>query len=83
MFIFIATVNCVNLTDGLDGLAGGTSCAYLLVFGIMLAMRGSDIALLCFIGVGAVAAFLIFNSNKAAGLYPAFRFFREILFIFR
>ena len=66
VFIFIATVNCVNLTDGLDGLAGGTSCAYLLVFGIMLAMRGSDIALLCFIGVGAVAAFLIFNSNKAA-----------------
>ena len=28
-----ATVNCVNLTDGLDGLAGGTSCAYLLILG--------------------------------------------------
>ena len=24
IFIFIATVNCVNLTDGLDSLAGGT-----------------------------------------------------------
>lgn len=66
IFIFIATVNCVNLTDGLDGLAGGTSCAYLLVLGIMLAMKGSDLALLCFVGVGAVAAFLVFNTNKAA-----------------
>ncbi len=66
VFIFIATVNCVNLTDGLDGLAGGTSCAYLFVLGIMLAVKGTPESLLCFIGVGAVAAFLIFNSNKAA-----------------
>ncbi len=66
IFIFIATVNCVNLTDGLDGLAGGTSCAYLLVLGIMLAMKGTYFSVLCFIGVGAVAAFLVFNVNKAA-----------------
>lgn len=66
IFIFTATVNCVNLTDGLDGLAGGTSCAYLLVLGIMLSMKGTYFAVLCFIGVGAVAAFLIFNVNKAA-----------------
>ncbi len=66
IFIFIATVNCVNLTDGLDGLAGGTSCAYLLILGVMLAMKGVNSALLCFAGLGAVAAFLGFNSNKAA-----------------
>ncbi len=66
IFIFAATVNCVNLTDGLDGLAGGTSCAYLLILGIMLSLKSSESALLCFIGVGAVAAFLIFNTNKAA-----------------
>ena len=66
IFVFIATVNCVNLTDGLDGLAGGTSCAYLLIIGIMLAMKGVDFALLGFIGAGAVAAFLIFNTNKAS-----------------
>ena len=66
IFIFTATVNCVNLTDGLDGLAGGTSCAYLLVLGIMLSVRGTYFAVLCFIGVGAVAAFLVFNVNKAA-----------------
>ena len=66
IFIFVATVNCVNLTDGLDGLAGGTSCAYLLILGIMLSMQGTNYAVLCFIAVGAVGAFLIFNTNKAA-----------------
>lgn len=66
IFIFTATVNCVNLTDGLDGLAGGTSCAYLLILGIMLAIKGTYFSPICFIGVGAVAAFLVFNVNKAA-----------------
>ncbi len=61
LFIFIATVNCVNLTDGLDGLAGGTSGAYLLIFGIMLRLQGSYSEELCFIAVGAIAAFLVFN----------------------
>lgn len=66
IFIFTATVNCVNLTDGLDGLAGGTSCAYFLILGIMLAIKGTYFAVICFIGVGALAAFLVFNVNKAA-----------------
>ena len=65
LFIFIATVNCVNLTDGLDGLAGGTSSAYLFVLGVMLSIQGSFSKELCFIAVGAIAAFLIFNSNRA------------------
>ncbi len=66
IFVFTATVNCVNLTDGLDGLAGGTSCAYLAVFALMLAVQKSDSAYLSFIAAGSVAAFLIFNTNKAA-----------------
>lgn len=66
ILIFIATVNCVNLTDGLDGLAGGTSSAYLLIFGIMLFVQGNGSSTLCFIAVGALAAFLLFNVNKAA-----------------
>ena len=65
-FIFIATVNCVNLTDGLDGLAGSTSMAYLVIFGIMLTLQGTSLALLCFAAVGAIAAFLVFNTNRAA-----------------
>lgn len=66
IFIFTATVNCVNLTDGLDGLAGGTSCAFLLVLGIMLGIRQSALSTLCFIAVGAIAGFLVLNTNKAA-----------------
>ncbi len=66
IFIFLATVNCVNLTDGLDGLAGGTSSAYLLVIGIMLCLQNVSFAPLCFVGVGALAAFLVFKTNKAA-----------------
>ncbi len=65
LFIFLATVNCVNLTDGLDGLAGGTSLAYLFIMGIMLCLQVNGSAVVCFVAVGALAAFLIFNSNKA------------------
>lgn len=66
IFIFLATVNCVNLTDGLDGLAGNTSLAYLLIFGIILFLQGTNLAILCFVSVGAIAAFLVFNTNKAS-----------------
>lgn len=65
IFIFIATVNCVNLTDGLDGLAGNTCLAYLLIFGIILFIQGINLYLLCFAAVGAIAAFLVLNTNKA------------------
>ena len=66
IFVFLACVNCVNLTDGLDGLAGGTSLAYLFVFGIMLAVQNANQAVLCFVAVGALAGFLVFNANKAS-----------------
>lgn len=66
VFVFLACVNCVNLTDGLDGLAGGTSLVYLFVFGIMLAVQKSNQAVLCFIAVGAIGAFLLLNANKAS-----------------
>ncbi len=66
IFVFVATVNCVNLTDGLDGLAGGTSLVYLLFFGIMLSFFSDDRAYIAFSAVGALAAFLLFNSNKAS-----------------
>lgn len=65
-FIFIATVNCVNLTDGLDGLAGGTSCAYLLALGAMLYLQGVQYAPVCFFAAAALVGFLLFNVNKAA-----------------
>lgn len=66
IFIFLATVNCVNLTDGLDGLAGGTSFAYLFAMGLMLYAKSVNLAPLCFITMGALAAFLLLNVNKAS-----------------
>ncbi len=66
IFVFLATVNCVNLTDGLDGLAGGTSSAYLAAFGAILLTGGSTFALMPLIMCGAVCAFLVFNTNRAS-----------------
>lgn len=66
IFVFIAAVNCVNLTDGLDGLAGGTSLTFLFVLGIMLVLQNTGNATVCFVAVGALAAFLLLNVNKAS-----------------
>lgn len=65
IIVFIATVNCVNLTDGLDGLAGGVSLVYLVFMGIILAIIQNGLSGMCFTAVGTLAAFLIFNTNKA------------------
>lgn len=66
IFVYAATVNCVNLTDGLDGLAAGTSLCYMLMMGLMLYFQDSPFAVICFISCGALAAFLIFNTNRAS-----------------
>ena len=66
----MASSNAVNLTDGLDGLAGGLSLIALLTFGIISWNTGwldgyEDIAILAFVLVGALLGFLIFNVNPA------------------
>lgn len=66
LFVFLATVNCVNLTDGLDGLAGGTSLAYLAAMGALTVFSAGRLSLLCFAMCGALGAFLVFNVNKAS-----------------
>ena len=38
-FVFLATTNCVNLTDGLDGLAGGVSYLYLLLSCVLILIQ--------------------------------------------
>ena len=38
IFVFLAITNSVNLTDGLDGLAGGVSAVYVLFFGAILTL---------------------------------------------
>lgn len=70
LFILVASSNAVNLTDGLDGLAGGLSVIAFLSFGIISLgstwIAGSEeIGIFCFILVGALLGFLIFNSYPA------------------
>ncbi len=77
-FVFLATTNCVNLTDGLDGLAGGVSYIFLLCFYVIIKLEihvfsdnfivpeeCEDIALLCLLQAGSLIGFLCFNSYKA------------------
>jgi phospho-N-acetylmuramoyl-pentapeptide-transferase len=60
------TVHAVNLTDGLDGLAAGTMIPPLAVLALIAAdavLSAAPIA--ASVGVGACAAFLIFNRHPA------------------
>ncbi|MDD4606855.1 MAG: phospho-N-acetylmuramoyl-pentapeptide-transferase [Patescibacteria group bacterium] len=69
MLVVAATSHSVNLTDGLDGLAGGILLTSFGAYGVISFMQGRfDLAVLCGIIIGALLAFLWFN------IYPA-RFF--------
>lgn len=62
----VGTSNGVNLTDGLDGLAGGTSVFAFLSFAFIGAARGFPwIVVVCCAIVGALLAFLWFNAHPA------------------
>lgn len=70
LFVLVASSNAVNLTDGLDGLAGGLSFIAILTFAIITYSTGwlygyEEIALFLFSISGAVLGFLVFNSNPA------------------
>jgi phospho-N-acetylmuramoyl-pentapeptide-transferase len=70
LFMLVATSNAVNLTDGLDGLAGGLSAIAFLAFGLIawgsLGISGNeDIGIFCFILVGSLIAFLFYNTYPA------------------
>ena len=70
LFMLVASSNAVNLTDGLDGLAGGLSLIVFLTFALISAnapaIEGtSDISVFCFVLVGCLLGFLAFNSRPA------------------
>ncbi|MFQ6724515.1 MAG: phospho-N-acetylmuramoyl-pentapeptide-transferase [Clostridia bacterium] len=82
VIVCLATTNSVNLTDGLDGLAGGVSVVYGTIFIALISIFASiafksgeidsfimmykDMATLLAIFIGSVVAFLIFNTNRAS-----------------
>lgn len=66
MFIIIGTVNAVNLTDGLDGLASGVTLVVSIFFMILaITVGNSDVAILAAATGGACLGFLGFNSYPA------------------
>ncbi len=67
-FAIIAAANGVNLTDGLDGLSGGTVAiafvAYMLI-ALLNTPAQPNLALLCALIIGALLGFLWFNVHPA------------------
>ena len=70
LFVLTATSNAVNITDGLDGLAGGLSVIAFLTYALISYNTGwlegyESITLFCFTLIGSLLGFLVFNSNPA------------------
>ena len=70
LFLLVGTTNAVNITDGLDGLCGGLSVMAFLSYGVI--SWGSywitgyqEMAIFCFILVGSILGFLVFNTHPA------------------
>lgn len=70
LVVIVGVTNAINLSDGLDGLAGGTSLLIFLSLGL-LAYTGGDfpeklfVLLLCTAVAGAIFGFLRFNTFPA------------------
>lgn len=64
--VVIATANAVNMTDGLDGLAGGLLTMSFMTYAIICVVEGKyALAGFCLTAVGALLAYTWFN------IYPA------------
>ena len=65
-FVMVGTVNAVNLTDGIDGLATGVTIPVALFYMAVSAWFGkNDLAVLAAALAGGLAAFLIYNFHPA------------------
>jgi phospho-N-acetylmuramoyl-pentapeptide-transferase len=66
LIVILGTVNAVNLTDGLDGLASGTSAIFFLAFTYICHTAGfNNISVICISLVGGLLGFLYFNHHPA------------------
>ena len=65
-FLIVGFSNAVNLTDGLDGLAGSLAAVAYACYGVIAYLQGQVwLAAFCFTMVGALLAFLWFNAHPA------------------
>lgn len=70
LLLLVGTTNAVNITDGLDGLAGGLSAIAFFAYGVISWNAGwlegyQEIAIFCFLLTGAIVGFLVFNTHPA------------------
>ena len=66
LFILIGASNAVNITDGLDGLAGGLSAIAFIAFGLIsIAVGFQEIGIFSFVLLGSLMGYLIFNTHPA------------------
>jgi phospho-N-acetylmuramoyl-pentapeptide-transferase len=66
IFVIVAFSNAVNLTDGLDGLAGGTTAIASLFLGALALFQGQpQLAIFAFALTGACFGFVWFNGPPA------------------
>lgn len=70
LLVLVATTNAVNITDGLDGLAGGLCVFAFAAFGLIswntTWLSGyQELAIFCFLLIGGLGGFLMFNSHPA------------------
>lgn len=65
-FVLAAESNATNLTDGVDGLAAGTSAIAFFGLAMILAPTHPDLMLFCICMSGSCLGFLRHNHNKAS-----------------
>lgn len=66
VFVVVATANAVNISDGLDGLAGGLATSAFAVFAIIALLEGRfGVAGFCMTILGALLSYTWFNIHPA------------------
>ncbi len=64
--IIVATTSAVAVSDGLDGLVGGTTLIAFIAYGILAFIQGQDyVATFAFIIAGSTLGFLWYNAHPA------------------
>lgn len=65
-FVVVATANSVNISDGLDGLAGGLLSTSFLVYAVIAGIQGKyALAAFCLTVVGTLLSYTWFNIHPA------------------